>query len=317
MIIPVLFCIDGKFWQHLAVAIASLLENNRQSTFLIIVVSAAEMDAAAVAKLRSMIEARGSSLETIVYSQATNYQHLPTHSHLTFAIYLRLFMTEYLDLSINKILYLDSDIIVCSNILELWSLPLGDAYIGAAREPYNRWQREPLGFSPTDLYVNSGVMLVNLERWRADRVLPRLLEFAQNNKEIIHSPDQDTINSVFRGRICDIGYQWNWQALFPRFTPAELGLDHETFSALRRAPKLVHFTSPYKPWFYRWQPHYKDMYYKYLAHTPWAAYDPPDRSLMNIPKRSIKIMQRALEWHFPSFARALRNLKGVFQATIS
>jgi lipopolysaccharide biosynthesis glycosyltransferase len=315
MNIPVLFCIDGKFWQHLAVSIASLLESNRHSTFRIFVVSASEMDAAEVAKLRSMIEAKGSSLKIIVYSEAASYQYLPTHSHLTFSIYLRLFMTEYLDPSLDKVLYLDSDIIICSDIRELWSLPLGYAYIGAAREPYNRRQREPLGFSRNDLYINSGVMLVNLERWRADRVLPRLLDFAQKNQEIIHSGDQDTINSVFRGRIYDIGYQWNWQALFPRFSPAELGLDRETFSALRRTPKLVHFTSPYKPWFYRWQPHYKDMYYKYLALTPWAGYDPPDRSLVNFPKYSIKTMQRALEWHLPSFARALRNLKGVFHAT--
>jgi len=309
MTIPVLFCIDEKFWQHAAVSIASLLENNPQSTFRIFVVSAAEMNMAEVAKLRTMIEAAGSTLEPIVYSQATAYQHLPTHKHLTFAVYLRLFITEYIERSIDKILYLDSDIIVCSDITELWSLPLGDAYIAAAREPYDRAQREPLGFSSTDLYINAGVMLVNLKQWRTDEVLPRLLDFAEKNQKIIPSLDQDTINGVFRGRIREIGYQWNWQALFPRFTPAELGLDSETFSALRRAPKIVHFTSRYKPWFYRWQPHYKEMYYRYLGSTPWAAYKPPDRSWANFPKYSVKCIQRALEWHLPSFARALRNLK--------
>ncbi|QNI32252.1 glycosyltransferase family 8 protein [Alloacidobacterium dinghuense] len=309
MTIPVLFCIDGAFWQHVAVSIASLLENNARNTFRIFVASVSEMDGVEVTKLKSMIERKGSCLETIVYSQATNYHHLPTHSHLTFAMYLRLFMTEYIDHSLDKILYLDSDIIICSDIEELWSFSLGDAYVGAAREPYNRRQREPLGFSPTDLYVNSGVMLVNLKQWRADQVLPRLLDFAERNQAIIHSPDQDTINSVFRGRICDIGYQWNWQALFPRFAPAELGLDRETFASLRLMPKLVHYTSKYKPWFYRWQPHYKEIYYKYLAQTPWAVYEPPDRSFANFPLRSIRRLQRAMEWHLPSFARALRNLK--------
>lgn len=270
------------------------------------------MDAEAVANLGAIIEGKGSRLETIVYSQATAYQHLPTHSHLSFAMYLRIFMTEYLDPSLEKVLYLDSDIIINSDISELWLLPLGSAYIGAAREPYNRRQREPLGFSRADLYINSGVMLVNLKQWRADHVLPRLLAFAETNQAILHSPDQDVINSVFRGRILDIGYQWNWQALFPRFAPAELGLDRETFQRLRRTPKLVHFTSAYKPWFYRWQPHYKEMYYRYLAQTPWAHYDPPDRTIGNFPLRSVRTVQRALEWHIPAFARALRNLKGVF-----
>jgi lipopolysaccharide biosynthesis glycosyltransferase len=309
MSIPVLFCIDGAFWQHLAVSIVSLLESNSRCTFRIFVESAAEMDVTEVAKLRSMIEKKKSRLETIVYPQATNYQHLPTRNHLTFAMYLRLFMTEYLDSSLDKILYLDSDIVICSDIQELWSFPLGNAYVGAAREPYDRRQREPLGFSPTDFYVNSGVMLVNLKRWRSDKVLSCLLDFAERNQAIIRSPDQDIINSVFRGRICDIGYQWNWQALFARFTPAELDLDRETFADLRRRPKLVHFTSPYKPWFYRWQPHYKEMYFKYLAQTPWADYEPPDKSLVNFPLQSVRRLQRAVEWHFPSFARTLRNLK--------
>jgi lipopolysaccharide biosynthesis glycosyltransferase len=261
-----------------------------------------------------MIEEKGSYLATIVYSQAASYEHLPTHSHLSFAMYLRIFMTEYLDHSLEKILYLDSDIIINSDISELWLLPLGNAYVGAAREPYDRRQREPLGFSPADLYINSGVMLVNLKQWRTDRVLSRLLAFAQNNQAILHSPDQDVINSVFRGRIRDVGYQWNWQALFARFSPAELGLDRETFHRLRREPKLVHFTSAYKPWFYRWQPHYKEMYYKYLALTPWANYDPPDKTIGNFPLWSARCVQRAMEWHFPAFARALRNMKGVFCA---
>jgi len=310
--IPVLFCIDDAFWQHLAVSIISLLENNPRNTFRIFVVSAAEMDSAAIAKLKSMIEEKNSYLETIVYSQATEYQHLPTRNHLTFAMYLRLFMTDYLDSSLDKILYLDSDIIICSDIEKLWSLPLGDAYVGAAREPYDQRQRDPLGFSATDFYANSGVLLVNLKQWRTDEVLPRFLDFAEKNQAIISSPDQDIINSVFRGRILDIGYQWNWQALFPRFAPAELGMDRETFASLRRMPKIVHFTSPYKPWFYRWQPHYREMYYRYLAQTPWAAYEPPDRSFVNLPLRLVRRLQCALEWHLPSFARALRDFKGAF-----
>ena len=312
--ISVLFCIDRAFWQHAAVSIASLLGNNPQSIFRIFVVSAADMDADEVAKLRLMIEGKGSHLETIVYSEAASYEHLPTHSHLSFAMYLRIFMTEYLDSSLEKVLYLDSDIVINSDISELWLLPLGNAYVGAAREPYDRRQREPLGFSPGDLYINSGVMLVNLTQWRTDQVLPRLLAFAEDNQVILHSPDQDVINSVFRGRICDIGYQWNWQALFARLSPFELGLDRETFHRLRCAPKLVHFTSAYKPWFYRWQPHYKAMYYKYLAQTPWANYEPPDRTVGNFPLWLARCVQRVMEWHFPALARALRNMKEVFCA---
>lgn len=311
MTIPVLFCIDGNFWQHLGVTIASLLESNPRTSFRIIVVSAGLMEPAQITKIRSLIRPERGSLETIVYHQAAKYEHLPTHSHLTFAMYLRLFVTEYLDPSLEKILYLDSDIIICSEIEELWSIPIDDYYIGAAPEPYDERQRSPLNFSSTDLYINSGVMLINLAKWRADDALAKILAFAEANRHtLIFSPDQDLINSVFRGHIMNIGYQWNWQALFPRFTPGELNMDERTFDSLKRSPRLVHFTSRYKPWFYRWEPHYKARYYKVLKKTPWSDYQQPDKSPGNFPLRLLRILQRDLEWYFPSIARHLRKVKG-------
>jgi len=311
MVIPVLFCIDGNYWQHLGVSIASLLETNPRNVFRIIVVSASEMDHAEVVKLSSLVEPERGSIETIVYSQAAKYQHLPTHSHLTFAMYLRLFMTEYLDQSLDKVLYLDSDIVICSDISDLWNISLEDCYLGAAPEPYDERQREPLGFSSTDLYINSGVMLIDLKKWRSNNVLSEILSFAQDNQHaLVFSPDQDLINSVFRGKIKNIGYQWNWQALFPRFSPSELSMDKATFASLKRSPRLVHFTSRYKPWFYRWEPHYKDRYHRVLARTPWSGYHPPDKNLRNLPLHLIRVLQRKLEWHFPQLARSLRNIKG-------
>ena len=311
MVIPVLFCIDGNFWQHLGVSIASLLRSNPDTEFRIFVASASEMNSAEVAKLSQLIKSRSSSLETFVYSEAAAYEHLPTHSHLSSAMYLRLFMTEYLDPNLDKVLYLDSDIVVCSEITELWNMELGECHLGAAPEPYDERQRQPLGFSATDLYVNSGVMLVNLKKWRSDNILPRLLSFAQNNQQaLVFSPDQDLLNTVLRGSIMNIGYQWNWQALFPRFSASELNMDAETFTSLKRSPRLVHFSSRYKPWFYRWEPHYKHRYFQVLAETPWAGYRPPDQSLRNLPLHVVRVLQRQLEWYLPGLARSLRSLRG-------
>ena len=308
MPISVLFCIDGNFWQHLGVTVASLLYSNPANTFRLHVVSASDMPSDRLADLeRIVIEAGNATLEAITFKEADRYQYLPVHSHLTFAMYLRLFMTEYLDPSLDKVLYFDSDIILCSDIAELWAIDLGDNYLGAAREPYDFKQRSPLNFGPDDLYINSGVMLVNLAKWRREEVVGKFIAFADAHHQSFSSPDQDILNSVFRGRILDIGYEWNWQALFVRSTPAELNLSPAAYASLRRSPRLVHFTSRYKPWFYRWQPHYKHLYYQALARTPWAAYTPPDQSLRNLPTRIKKSVQRQLEWHAPALARRLRT----------
>ena len=309
MDINVLFCIDEKFWQHLGVAITSLLLSNPQSRFRIVVASAAPLNEQRSQEIATLVTTRGNAtLQTIYYQEALQYQDLPVHDHLTFAAYLRLFMAEFLPSDIDRILYLDTDLLVVDDIRDLWRIDLGDAYLGAAPEPYDRAQREPLNFGPQDFYFNSGVMLVNVQKWRADIVLPSLIDFARQNPDKLPSVDQDVLNSVFRGKILNIGYEWNWQALFVRMQPSELGMSRAKYLQLKKSPHLVHYTSRYKPWYYRWEPHYKSFYYRVLAQTPWAGYVPPDKSLRNLPTKIRKVAQRNLEWYLPSVARKLRNL---------
>ena len=117
------------------------------------------------------------------------------------------------------------------------------------------------------------------------------------------------MNSVLRGQVTDIGSRWNWQALFPRFLPGELRLTPEQFRALRHKPSIVHFTSAYKPWFWRWEPHYKHLYTRVLRSTPWADVVPADRKVNFIPKKAMKVLQRNLEWYLPTLGRRLRGVK--------
>ncbi len=307
MKINILFCVDESFWQHVSVATAALLIHNPNNTFRIVIATAGEINEKLSGEIRAFVERMGNGTVEVTQYKALEYRDLPTHSRLTFAAYLRMFMTEFLDPAIERLIYLDSDVLVVSDIGELWTRPLGDAYLGAALEPYDRSQREPLGFGPNDPYFNSGVMLVNVAKWRSENALPRLIDFARANPEKLPSLDQDVINSVFRGRIFNIGYEWNWQALFVRFLPSELNMSNEEYARLKQSPRLIHYTSAYKPWYFRWEPHYKALYRRVLAQTPWSGYVPPDRTLQNVPRKTVKVLQRILEWYFPSLARRLRN----------
>ena len=310
-LINVVFCIDVAFWQHLGVTLASLLLNNPHESFGVYVVSGSSAPADQWTRLQQLAGSAGNAtLHPVVFDQAALYQHLPSHGHLSTAMYLRLFMAEYLPQNLDRVLYLDSDLVlVGGDIAVLWSLPLGDTYLGAAWEPYDAKQRVPLGFSAEDFYFNSGVMLINLRRWRDDGITERLLSFAEANRAILHSPDQDVLNSVLRGKVTDIGSRWNWQALFPRFLPEELRLTPEQFKSLRKKPSIVHFTSAYKPWFWRWEPHYKHLYTRVLRQTPWAKVRPADRNLGSLSTKAVKVVQRNIEWYLPTLGRRLRGVK--------
>lgn len=310
-VINVVFCIDAAFWQHLGVTLASLLLQNPSEHFQVYIVSGKPATRDEWARLQQLADtAQNANLHFILFDQAALYEHLPSHGHLSTAMYLRLFMAEYLPRNVDRVLYLDSDLILIGgDIAELWNLPLGQTYLGAAFEPYNESQRMPLGFGPEDFYFNSGVMLINLHKWREERITERLLSFAEANRAILHSPDQDVLNSVLRGKVTDIGLRWNWQALFPRFLPGELRLSPEQFNAWRKKPSIVHFTSAYKPWFWRWEPHYKQLYTRTLRRTPWAENRPPDRTFASLPTKAMKLVQRNIEWYLPTLGRRLRGVK--------
>src|SRR3546814_4644899 len=61
------------------------------------------------------------------------YSHFRTDGHISHASYLRIFIPEILPDSVEKVLYLDCDIVVRNDIAALWNLSLGDKVLGAAR----------------------------------------------------------------------------------------------------------------------------------------------------------------------------------------
>ena len=153
------------------------------------------------------------------------------------------------------------------------------------------------------------MIVVNLKKWRDEDVVPRFLQFAETNQAILFSPDQDILNSVFRGEVIDIGLGWNWQALFPRLTPIQLHISEQQYAMWKRAPEIVHFTSRYKPWMWKWAPHYQSTYLRMWKRIP-PDVPRPKREFRQLPTRMAKMSQRFLEWHFPALAPALRSVRG-------
>lgn len=303
--IDVVFCLDAAFWNPLLVTVASLLSSTPDSRFRLFVVSSSPVPGVEQERLAELVRKAGNgAAEIILFDDTAAYGHLPVHGHLSVATYLRLFMTEFLPVDLDKVLYLDSDVLVARDLTPLWETDLKGAYVGAALEPFDPVQRLPLGFGPDDFYFNAGVMLVNLRRWREENLLPAFLEFAEKNRSKLYSPDQDILNSLFRGQVLDVGVQWNWQALFPRLTPAQLHIDARDFRRYKKSPAIVHFTSRLKPWAWKWAPHYQKHYTRRMRDVGWRS---RDRYLKHTGTKCRRVLQRALEWYLPSVARMLRS----------
>lgn len=147
--------------------------------------------------------------------------------------------------NLKKVIYLDVDVIVQCDIRELYGIDLEDNYIGAVNHPKYLWDENPdfyrivsqLELDNPYLYVNSGVLLINCEKWRADRVSEKLMQQTIARKDRITWCDQDIINLVMQGKIKEL--PWSFNAILTHFAKHE----HSP-----RDAKIIHYAGPRKPW---------------------------------------------------------------------
>lgn len=191
---------------------------------------------------------------------------------LTRATYYRLFLPEILPPSVEKVLYLDGDIIVRHSLLPLWETDMTDFAIGAVMDVcdgdiriYNR-----LKYPYTKGYFNAGVLFINLAYWRDNNIVARLIDYIKNYPERILQEDQDVLNYIFREQKILLPIKYNFQHGFLWKMPEYDGLKYrEEVMETRKDPVIVHFTGD-KPWKYSYDPNpFRSTFLKYQNITKW------------------------------------------------
>ena len=192
------------------------------------------------------------------------------------ATYYRLLIGDILPAALTRVIYLDSDMLICGDLSPLWQTELGDATVAAVIDP-GFVQYAQLGISPSQPYFNAGMMVVDMARWRRDGVGKAALDFALSNPDRVHFDDQCALNWVLQDRWVQVPSIWNLQV----FTLSESKHGHFTYPKhLRRnadGVRVVHFNSPGRPWTYMDEHPFKGDYLAFRARTPWREMRPADR----------------------------------------
>lgn len=277
--------IDVLYIQHAGVMLCSLFENNPSDRFFIYVLVNFDQNRE-LTKLQRIAEKYNQTLRVINIADR-KVKNLKTSGHATQAVYFRLLIPELIDFSIEKVLYLDSDIIVKKNIAALWNTDLQHYPLAAVREAYfDRHQQ--LGMSPETLYFNSGVLLINLPVWRSERVSERTIEYIEQYPDRIETWDQDGLNAVLQGNWLALHPVWNLQSLFTCKPANELDVNAQQLQESLTDPAVIHYSSKFKPW-HVWCDHpLKDEYYRYLKLTPWKHFRLPEQTKWHWLKQRAK-----------------------------
>ena len=280
--IHILFCADHQFFQHVAVAAVSLAEASQRR--IRIHVMTYSHDEAVEARLVSTLRPYGHVAVDFYYVGDTRLPDVLGHEYITKETYLRLFVSEVLPIDVRRVIYLDCDMVVLDDVERLWQVALNGNLIGAVEcwngsEDRNRFAS--IGIRRDHSYFNAGMLVIDLERWRAEKLTERLFAYMAEHNFELWSHDQDALNAVLQDEVQLVDRRWNvltlWYTRWARMRhPAEY---QESREALRR-PAIIHYSSAEKPWKFRTWTHKRAVYFQFLDKTAWGGDRPQLASAM-------------------------------------
>jgi lipopolysaccharide biosynthesis glycosyltransferase len=217
-----------------------------------------------------------------VQPDKTFFEDLVVSRHLTVSAYYRLLIPELLTKNFDKAIYLDSDIVVTGDLEELWNIDVGDNYVLAVQDDHQLYisnsdalkTYEKLGIPLDYKYFNSGLLVMNLEKWRSENIGKKVIECMK----IEHlSNDQDGLNAVLAGKWQELHPKWNQMPRIYEYSSwKDSPFPELVYNELLHQPQIIHFTTLPKPWYAGLQNECthpkKDLFFHYLDLTAWSGW---------------------------------------------
>jgi lipopolysaccharide biosynthesis glycosyltransferase len=281
---------NNAFAQHLGVMLFSLLKNCPSSDKINIFVMDGGISQANKNKINSIIKKFKSSI-TYLKPQMKLIEGLKTCRHISIEGYYRFFLFD--NPKIDKILYLDCDLVVEKDILELYKTKFEGKMICAIQDPGGSEERKQILSIPLNKhYFNTGVLLVDCKEWRKKNATQKIIEYTKTYPEKIQFADQDGTNAILKNNWKELNPKWNMITLlvYHKYFPfiKISNYENEEIAQIVKSPNIIHYASFLKPWFFLDPVPNKKRYWFYLKQTPWANYKFPDKSITGAIKRILK-----------------------------
>lgn len=279
---------DENYAIPLAACVRSIIDNaNPGGAVEVAVLSCGISDTSREALISSW-DSDTAKIEWVEVDQSA-LADLPTDStlisRLPTATYVRLLLPDVVPADWRRAVFLDTDTITCGSLVDLWEVPLGSRPFAAAQDPYTPvvshdhgipfWSEA--GFHADTPYFNAGVLLIDLDRWRADDITAKAVDYVLANREVIRMADQEALNVVARG---------DFPVLDPRWNAMNYWFHVKTEAAVRAAGRIDvrertgirHYNGADKPWtntgYYAARGMDVAPFFHHLDRTAWSSWRP-------------------------------------------
>ena len=254
--IPIALATDENYAMPTAVAMTSILENAAKSTFYVFYILTPADFSTQTARKIALIKTAYPHCDIHFMDMKDSFNDISMRiSHITKPTCYRLLLGEILP-QYEKCIYLDSDIIVCTDLTEFFSTDLEGYYLGGIKDldfndpSLNHDERhKETGLCADNSYINTGVLLMNLKKIRRDGMTET---FLREIKKGYLFQDQDAINIACLNKIRYLPVKYNlmnYIFLYPDRKPYRIYPKGE-FDEARNNPAIIHYVAHLKPWLY-------------------------------------------------------------------
>lgn len=249
--ITVVSSCNDAFAEHVSALFVSILENAEQPKvnydFYVI---DDEITIANKRLMRETIKGYDASLHFMTidkkyFADAVESDRIPETAYYRIAI-----PELFRDKGLERILYLDCDMIALGDISELWEIDLSGYTLAAVEDAgfHHRLEKMAVACDSTK-YFNSGFMLINMEKWLSENVTNRVLRYIHDNPEKLKFHDQDALNAILHDHWLQLHPKWNAQSYIMKREVQHPDPEGEKeYFQTRRDPKIIHYSGHIKPW---------------------------------------------------------------------
>lgn len=270
---------DDNYAKHLGTAIVSLLENNA-SLFESVRIFILDNGISKVNKIkleRIAYDYNNASLEFCDISKLGDVVKPVIDNGWCVSTYGWFLLSSVIGESIDKVLHLDSDLVINQGIKELYETNVDNYYVAGIIDVITKEYKANIGMQEDSNYINSGVMLVNLKKWREDKIEEKLFKCVNSIETRLFNADQDILNIVLERKTLVVPIRYNLISIFAVY-------NYDSFVTGRKIrnyygkkevldaskhPTIIHFTGKSKPWMKNCKHPLKGEYEKYRRKTPW------------------------------------------------
>lgn len=296
-VINIAVCLDDNFVMQTTVLLTSIGCNKGNEKIVVYAISENELSVATKTIMISECDKYEMQIVFCVFpiSQRKELQNLKIGaSHWSLAAFLKLYLPIIIPENVEKVIYLDGDIIVRHCLMELWRADISQYAMAGVMDANQFSPRivSSLYYDPYKYYyINAGALLLNLVFLRNIGVTNLFDRCMLEHGSTLEYVDQDVFNNVLFDKKLLVSTKFNAQ--YGCYIKPELRIDaieEENIVELLKDPVIVHFSDRLKPWHKFCMHPFKKEFDKYLSMTPFKGYKKSNPKRSDLRKYIVRVV---------------------------